>query len=104
MFMESGMYQTHIKKLRKLYSQKLIRITEAFDAKAYDFVRFISSSSGISIILDIKTSKTPTQLKKDAEKLGIPAATISHRMILYYNQIPLSEIDGAAAQLAEAWR
>ena len=104
MFMESGMYQTHIKKLRKLYPQKLARITDAFRAKASDFIRVISSSSGISIILDIKTSKTPSQLKKDAEKLGIPAASVGHRIILYYNQIPLSEIDGAAAQLAEAWR
>lgn len=104
MFMESGLYQTHIKKLRKLYSQKLTRITEAFDAKASDFVRVISSSSGISIILEIDSPKTPGQIKRDAESLGIPAVCVGRRIILYYNQIPLSEIDDAVSQLADEWR
>ena len=104
MFMGSGLYQTHIKKLRKLYSQKLTRITEAFSEKASDFVRVISSSSGISIILEIDSPKTPGQIKKDAENLGIPAVCVGRRIILYYNQIPLSEIDGAVSQLADVWR
>ena len=104
MFMESGLYQTHIKKLRKLYSQKLTRITEAFHAKASDFVRVISSSSGLSIILEIDSSKSSGQIKKDAEGLGIPAVCIGRRIILYYNQIPLSEIDGAVSRLADLWR
>ena len=104
MFMESGLYQTHIKKLRKLYSQKLTRITETFDAKASDFVRVISSSSGISIILEIDSQKTPGQIKRDAEALGIPAVCVGRRIILYYNQIPLSEIDDAVSQLADVWR
>ena len=104
MFMESGLYQTHIKKLRKLYSQKLTRITEAFHAKASDFVRVISSSSGLSIILEINSLKSPGQIKKDAEGLGIPAVCVGRRIILYYNQIPLSEIDGAVSQLADLWR
>ena len=104
MFMESGLYQTHIKKLRKLYSQKLTRITETFDAKASDFVRVISSSSGISIILEINSPKTPGQIKRDAEALGIPAVCVGRRIILYYNQIPLSEIDDAVSQLADVWR
>lgn len=104
MFMESGLYQTHIKKLRKLYSQKLTRITEAFLAKAPDFVRVINSSSGISIILEIDSPKTPGQIKKDAEGLGIPAVCVGRRIILYYNQIPLSEIDGAVSQLTDLWR
>ena len=104
MFMESGLYQTHIKKLRKLYSQKLTRITDAFDAKAGDFVRVINSSSGISIILEIDSPKTPGQIKRDAENLGIPAVCVGRRIILYYNQIPLSEIDGAVSELAALWR
>ena len=104
MFMETGLYQTHIKKLRKLYSQKLTRITDAFDAKAADFVRVINSSSGINIILEIESPKSPGQIKKDAETLGIPAVTVGRRIILYYDQIPLSEIDGAVSQLADLWR
>ena len=104
MFMESGLFQTHIKKLRKLYAQKLTKITDAFEAKASDFVRVISSSSGISIILEIDSPKTPDQIKRDAETLGIPAVCVGRRIILYYNQIPLSEIDGAVSKLADVWR
>ena len=104
LFMETGLYQTHIKKLRKLYAQKLARITEAFEANASDFIRVINSSSGISIILEIDSPKSPGQIKRDAENLGIPAVCIGRKTILYYNQIPLSEIDGAAARLADVWR
>ena len=104
MFMETGLYQTHIKKLRKLYAQKLTRITDAFNEKAPDFLRVINSSSGISIILEINSAKNPGKIKRDAEKFGIPAVCIGRRIILYYNQIPLSQIDDAVSQLADVWR
>ena len=104
MFMESGMYQTHIKKLRKLYSQKLARITDVFETEASDFIRVVSSTSGLSIILEIDTAKSPDQIKKDAESIGIPAVCVGNRTILYYNQIPLADTASAAKHLAALWR
>ena len=47
----------------------------------------ISSSSGISIILEIDSAKTPGQIKKDAETLGIPAVCVGRRIILYYIEV-----------------
>ena len=92
MFMESGHYQTHIKKLRKLYSQKLSAVTDTFAEEASDFVTVKNTSSGISVILNVKSRKTTEELKKDAEQLGIPAVPHPKEglLALYYNQIPAS--------------
>lgn len=106
MFMESGHYQTHIKKLRKLYSQKLSAVTDTFAAAASDFVTVKNTSSGISVILNVKSDKTTEELKKDAEQLGIPAVPHPKEglLALYYNQIPLAEIPQLFRTLIEKWR
>ena len=106
MFMESGHYQTHIKKLRKLYSQKLSAVTDTFAEAASDFVTVKNTSSGISVILNVKSSKTTEELKKDAEQLGIPAVPHPKEglLALYYNQIPLVEIPQLFRTLIERWR
>ena len=72
LFMETGSYQTHIKKLRKLYSQKLLAVTEAFERHASDFIEVKNTSSGINILLRVKGQRDVETLKKDADDLGIP--------------------------------
>ena len=71
LFMGNGSYQTHIKKLRKLYSQKLAAVTDIFEKLASDFIEVRNTSSGINIILRINTEKSPAELKRDAESFGI---------------------------------
>lgn len=94
MFMESGHYQTHIKKLRKLYSQKLSAVTDTFAEEASDFVTVKNTSSGISVILNVKSRKTTEELKRMPNNSGIPAVPHPKEglLALYYNQIPLVEI------------
>lgn len=104
MFMETGYYQTHLKKLRKLYSQKLNKITDAFASNASQFVEIRNTSSGINLILKVHSKKTDAQLTKDAESIGIPAASAEGCIILYYNQIPLSEISASVRALVSLWR
>lgn len=104
MFMETGCYQTHLKKLRKLYSQKLAVITDAFACGASDFVKVTNTTSGINIILNVTSDKPAAQLKKDAESIGIPCTIHDSSIILYYNQIPLQEIPDMAARLIALWR
>lgn len=113
MFMETGYYQTHIKKLRKLYSQKLLKVTEVFAREASDFVKVKDTASGINITLQINSTKTGKQLKKEALSIGLPSivlnsATVSdgHRtnLIFYYNQIPLDDIDDVIGSLIDLWR
>ena len=52
-FMETGLYQTHIRKLRKLYSQKLSAVTEVLRREAEDFIEIKSNASGINILLKL---------------------------------------------------
>ena len=109
MFMETGYYQTHIKKIRKLYSQKLMKVTEAFAKYASDFVEIKDRESGINIPMRIVSEKTARQLKKEALSAGLPSVIMSSSpgetdLIFYYNQIPLSDIDTVIAGLVRLWR
>ncbi len=113
MFMETGFYQTHIKKLRKLYAQKLSKVTEAFGRYASDFVKVKNAASGINIPLHVTSSKTGAQLEKEALKAGLPCVILGSslnkkrhetNMILYYNQIPLGDIDQVVSNLVDFWR
>ena len=105
MFMEQGLYQTHIKKLRKLYSQKLNLMIDAFEPYK-DFITVKNTSSGMNLMLEISTDKSSQQLKKDAESLGIQSVIISDNGVLglYYNQIPLQDINAIVHDLVAVWK
>lgn len=67
MFMETGLYQTHIRKLRKLYAQKLTLVLDILRREASDFVGVRSTSSGIGLLLQIRAPKEPTPDKRTAD-------------------------------------
>ena len=105
LFMETGNYQTHIKKLRKLYSQKLAAAASVFSEKASDFIDVKNTSSGINIALKVHSSKSTDTLKKEAENLGIPLIIAENDLLIfYYSQIPLAEIPSLLGELISAWR
>lgn len=105
MFMETGNYQTHIKKLRKLYSQKLALVTEILNKEAPSFVKVRNTSSGINIILNVNSPKSSEELKKEAESLGLPVSILEDKLLIfYYNQLPLDEIPELLRALTELWR
>lgn len=111
LFMEKGFYQTNIKKLRSLYSQKLHSVVRCLTT---DFTRATNTSSGINIIVRIKSLKSAETLCADAQSLGIAAIPTaaytgeseedSTSLILYYNQIPLAEIPQAMNELIQKWK
>lgn len=112
LFMEKGFYQTNIKKLRTLYSQKLQTVLRCLTT---DFTKPTNTSSGINVIIRVKTyKKSAEDLCADAEALGInaiPTAAYTGKrddtstsLILYYNQIPLAEIPQAMDLLLKAWK
>lgn len=106
MFMETGHYQTHIKKLRKLYSQKLSLLTDIFESKAGNFIDVRNTSSGINVILKVDSPLENDQLKKEAENIGIPLVPLYEKglVALYYNQIPLDNISSVLSSLISSWR
>lgn len=112
LFMEKGFYQTNIKKLRTLYAQKLQTVLRCLTT---DFTKPTDTSSGINVIIRVKKCrKSAEELCADAEALGInaiPTAVYtgerddtSTSLILYYSQIPLSEIPQAMELLLKAWK
>lgn len=105
-FMESGKYQTHLKKLRKLYSQKLDSAVSAFASGGSDFIDVKNSASGINMILNVRAGKKTSQLKKEAESLGIHVSPVNDDglLVFYYNQIPLAKIPETLKELIELWR
>ena len=100
LFMEKGHYQTGIKKMRRLYSQKLHAVLEAFEG--HDDIRAVNTDSGINLILEITEDTTTgntaaetrqNALLKTAAHLGIKMTSIAHgRLMMKYNQIPLDRI------------
>lgn len=106
LFMETGNYQVHIKKLRKLYSQKLAAVTEIFENEAKDFIEMKNTSSGLNVILKINSPMTNDELKKEADHLGIPINPLHEEglIALYYSSIPLSDIKEALHLLIIRWR
>ena len=110
-FMKNGFYQTGIRKIRKLYARKLDRLIDAFSKYGKDIVSAKNTKSGMSIRLDVKTSHSPSELCGEAEKLGLHIVPVHENnetpgkaeLILYYDQIPLNEIDGAVRDLCSAW-
>lgn len=111
LFMESGYYQTNIKKQRNLYAQKLQSVIKSLNT---DFTNVTNTSSGLNVIIHVQSEKTPEALCADAAELGINAIPTeaytgsrvsgASSLILYYNQIPLAEITEACKSLLKKWR
>ncbi len=112
-FMERGLYQINIKKLRTLYAQKLQKLLSAIDKYGKNFVLPINTASGINITITIATQKSPETVSEEAADFGVPvryiktkdtAASGRSTYILYYNQIPLGEIESSIKSIIETWK
>lgn len=111
LFMEEGKYQTGIKKLRRLYSQKLNLIISLINKFGKNFVTPINTSSGINMILSVNSNKSPDSLSLEAKKLGLDISPIADYpnsindiyMAFYYTHIPLDKIENIIEKLLTVW-
>lgn len=114
LFMQHGYYQTNIRKLRSLYSQKLQAVLNSIRLHGQNFVSPVNSSSGIYVIVNVKSRKGPAALCREAGSLGVVAAPVSVYtdesakgacpLILYYNQIPIERIGPCMQELMSKWK
>ena len=112
--MSKGLYQTNIKKLRTLYSQKLQSSLMIMNRWGAGFIRPVNSSSGINMLISVKSKKPAALLCKEAGELGIStlpittftdaAAETTATLIFNYNQIPLEEMEPALRGMIEKWK
>lgn len=111
-FMKNGFYQAGIRKIRKLYAKKLDKLIEAFERSGGDIVKAKNTKSGMSIRLDVRSDASPSELCREAEKLKLHIAPVHEKdepgdtaeLILYYDQIPIDEIDEAVQDLCTKLR
>ena len=113
-YMSRGLYQTNIKKLRNLYSQKLQTCLSVLNQYGHGLIQPINSSSGVNMLIQVKCKKSPSDLCREAKDLGITILPIaayadilpesSVTLIFYYNQIPLDNMEEALRLLIEKWK
>jgi GntR family transcriptional regulator/MocR family aminotransferase len=113
-YMSKGLYQINIKKLRTLYSQKLQSALGSFNRWGAGFIRPINSSSGVNMLISVKSGKAASLLCQEARGLGIstlPITTFTEApseatatLIFNYNQIPLRDMESALQALIEKWK
>ena len=111
-YMEDGKYQTHIKKVRRLYSQKLQTVLTILESDAKDFITPINTSSGINMILSVKSNKDSKELISEANNIGLHIISAraytensdDRSMIFYYNQVPLKDLSNRVKALIKKWR
>ena len=113
-FMHEGYYQINLRRIRKLYSKKLREMISAisrYGAKD-GMMNALSANSGMNVILRIRARDDMTDVLRDA------AAAMGNRIYslrelnedgyiflnLYYNQIPLGDIDDAVRRMSEEFR
>lgn len=109
-FMKDGWYQKGIKKMRNLYSKKLEKINKTLQTYARGFIRILSGSSGINLLISVKSKRDPQELSALAQHLGlsiVPAGyfttTDEHNMIFNYNKVPLEGIENKIEDLIDLW-
>jgi len=114
LFMEKGYYQTGIRRLRSIYSQKLEKTISAIEKYGKNQVSCDDTKSGISITIKVKSQLDEEELIKRATNLGIQLVPVSKMsdiksekgisvLSLYYSQIPLEDIETLVSKLFEAW-
>ncbi len=110
-FMEGGYYYTGIRRLRKLYAQKLQTALTAFSQYAKGFVSPVNTHSGINLTLKVRSRKKAEQLCEEAKSLGLQLVPLSEitdqessALNFYYSQLPLSQIDELVKKLTELWK
>ena len=94
LFMENGMYQTNIKKLRNLYSHKLQKTLTAISDCGGDSVRAVNTSSGINVILETDSAAAAQKLCARADEMGLDVQRSGENTIIfYYSRIPLERTE-----------
>lgn len=111
LYMERGFYQTGVRKLRNLYSQKLQAAASALRRCFGRQIRILGSNSGLQLplTLNLPDHLTPETFCTLARRARLQFASVSNYLsagsgnafIFYYTRVPLSEMDTAIERLAQ---
>jgi GntR family transcriptional regulator / MocR family aminotransferase len=113
LYMKNGLFHTHVKKLRRLYAQKMLRVSTSVKKHFGDKVHILQSVSGDHMLLSIDKTMPADILYQQARLLHLDISPViyfskvtmpedANLHIFYFAQIPLDKIDSSIKALAEA--
>lgn len=88
-FMESGMFEKHIKRMRNIYKRKNSYIVKELIYQLGNKIKIIGHSAGVNLCIEVLNGMDEHQLIKTAEEVGVRVYPISY----YYhdkNNIPMN--------------
>lgn len=100
LYMEKGLYQTNIRKLRSLYAQKMQLAVTYLKDRLKDRVQVLAGSSGLHMLLslDLPDGLTVEEFCREGRKKRLPLQPISEdgrfptQLIFYYTRIPITDM------------
>lgn len=111
LFMQRGYYSLGIKKMRKLYSQKLQKALSTIASYSEGMIIPLNTYSGINMIIRVKYKRPAKELCALAEEIGVqvmPVSSVTDQdttsLTFYYNQIPLDRIEDKIKELILKWQ
>lgn len=110
MYMEKGHYQTNLKKLRKLYTQKIQLATAIIHKYAGDNIRILNNNSGLHMLLQLTgkpSGKSVDEICRQAAESGLTVTPVFNYgekedlsvVLFYYTRIPLESMSEAVETL-----
>lgn len=114
MFMQAGLLEKHIRRMRKVYARKNQLLTDSIREIMGDKVRVTGNDTGLYALLEVNGARTPEELVKMAEEAGILVTPVSDyatygttarypRILLYYGGISADQIAPAIKKLNLVW-
>ena len=114
LFMENGFWESHLRKMNKVYRAKYEACVSALQKLPHGAIAFNNNPSGLNIFLKIYTSLPEAEIVKRAALQGIlvtPASQFYHKpkrlrhaeILFEFGSIPLQEIEAIIARLHKAW-
>ena len=114
LFMEEGMLEKHIRKLRKIYARKNQLLIETINRIMHKKVKVLAKETGLHVLLELKTNHSPEKIAYLAERVGVKVNPISNYSIsskkseyplvlLSYGGIPIEHIEPAVGLLNRVW-
>ncbi|MBE1556743.1 PLP-dependent aminotransferase family protein [Sporosarcina limicola] len=70
-FIEEGYWHSHLRKMKALYKRKIIVLCDTLQLYFKDTVKIIGDSSGLYIVIEVKTKQSEEWLVKEALKKGV---------------------------------
>ena len=109
LYMEKGLYQTNIKKLRNLYAQKMQLAAACLRRELADRASVLGASSGLHMLLSVNLPEgmTAKELCEAGKRLKLPLSPVTPSpqespalLIFYYTRIPAAQIEKAVGDFA----